>query len=327
MALPKVAILGSCFLILLATIVGSMVYFSHQKDKGVTNDVANTSTSLKAIQHVCQNTYYQETCVKTISKSTNSSDSYEIVKAAFRLAVTEIGNAIHKSVTLQKAAKEPKTIEAFQVCQKLLNDSIDDLNKTCFELEAFHFSDLNKFVDDLQTWLAGAQTYQQTCLDVFEDTKNEKMKKLLKKGSELTSNALALVNEISKILSSSEAKGFTRKLLSSKNIKFRFRRLLEANPWDIKPNLTVAQDGSGEFKTINEALSTVPLKSNETFVIYIKEGVYFEYVTIPKQMWHVIFIGDGPTKTRISGNKSKGGGLGTYMTATLGNFSLLIQDF
>ncbi|GFQ03398.1 putative pectinesterase/pectinesterase inhibitor 28 [Phtheirospermum japonicum] len=97
----------------------------------------------------------------------------------------------------------------------------------------------------------------------------------------------------------------------------RTRNLLQAGLASISPNVIVAKDGSGKYTTINEALLEAPQNGNETFVIYIKEGVYQEYVTVNKTSWSVMFIGDGPTKTKVIGNRSKIGGYETFWTSTV----------
>ena len=61
------------------------------------------------------------------------------------------------------------------------------------------------------------------------------------------------------------------------------RRLLQL-PSLQKPNKVVAPNGSGDFKTITEAIAVVPKTFEGRFVIYVKAGVYKEYVTMPKDM-------------------------------------------
>lgn len=101
-----------------------------------------------------------------------------------------------------------------------------------------------------------------------------------------------------------------------------FRRKLLASPMltddlKAKANVVVAQDGSGKFKTIEEAIKEIPRDGKETFIIYIKEGVYNEYLVLYKWMTNVVFVGDGPTKTRITNNKNYADGTKTFKTATL----------
>ncbi|VAH38090.1 unnamed protein product [Triticum turgidum subsp. durum] len=111
-----------------------------------------------------------------------------------------------------------------------------------------------------------------------------------------------------------------RKLLSAgifpEWVSSHTRRLLRIPGGLQKPNAVVAADGSGNFKTITEALNSVPKKSTARFVIYVKAGEYKEYVTVNKDLANVFMYGDGPTKTRVIGDKSNKGGFATIATRT-----------
>ena len=48
----------------------------------------------------------------------------------------------------------------------------------------------------------------------------------------------------------------------------------------VRPDLTVASDGSGDFKTIQEAINSVPRTNDQRTIIFIKDGVYHEKVRI-----------------------------------------------
>ncbi|KAJ6428678.1 hypothetical protein OIU84_020362 [Salix udensis] len=69
-----------------------------------------------------------------------------------------------------------------------------------------------------------------------------------------------------------------------------------------KADAIVAQDGSGNYTRITDALKAVPEKSNKRYVIYVKKGVYFENVRIEKNQWNVMVVGDGMNKTIVSGS-------------------------
>ncbi|KAK2398493.1 pectinesterase [Trifolium repens] len=95
----------------------------------------------------------------------------------------------------------------------------------------------------------------------------------------------------------------------------------------VQPNVTVAKDGSGQFKTVSEAINSYPIKSRGryVFVVYVKAGIYNEYITIAKNKNNILLYGDGPTKTIITGSKSLNNGARKTMdTAT---FSTLGKDF
>ena len=61
----------------------------------------------------------------------------------------------------------------------------------------------------------------------------------------------------------------------------------------------VAHDGSGDFKTVQEAINAVPdFRNNET-VIYIKNGVYREKIVVAESKKRVTLIGEDPERTII----------------------------
>ncbi|KAG7542709.1 Pectinesterase inhibitor domain [Arabidopsis thaliana x Arabidopsis arenosa] len=98
------------------------------------------------------------------------------------------------------------------------------------------------------------------------------------------------------------------------------RRLLARGPRNngIRADVVVAKDGSGKCKTIAQALAMVPMKNTKKFVIHIKQGVYKEKVEVTKKMLHVMFVGDGPTKTIITGDIAfLPNQVGTYRTASV----------
>lgn len=64
--------------------------------------------------------------------------------------------------------------------------------------------------------------------------------------------------------------------------------------------LTVAQDGSGNFKTVQEAINAVPDNSAKETIIYIKKGVYKEKLTLPASKEHVTLKADDPLQTIIT---------------------------
>ncbi|KAL0393271.1 UNVERIFIED_CONTAM: putative pectinesterase/pectinesterase inhibitor 28 [Sesamum radiatum] len=249
--------------------------------------------------------------------------------------------AVAVGVTRKNAeveAKDNGTKQALEICQEVLDTAIDDLRKSFNKVGEFDVLEANEYIEDLKTWLSAVVTNQETCIDAFENTTGdtgEKMKNLLKTAREMSSNGLAMVNEMSSILSSLQlGNAASRKLLLSEkvgyggdpteyapgeephfNLDSNRRHLLSAT--SLKPNAVVAQDGSGQFNTITAAIASVPQKNNQTFVIHVKAGVYKEHVQIPKKVNKIVLIGDGPLKTRITGRKNFAEGVKTYHTATV----------
>jgi pectinesterase len=68
--------------------------------------------------------------------------------------------------------------------------------------------------------------------------------------------------------------------------------------------ITVAADGSGEFKTVQEAIAAAPTGSTEPVVIRIKAGQYDGPFVIPKNKPHLTLAGDGAAATRLLWNRN-----------------------
>ncbi|KAI3928030.1 hypothetical protein MKW98_023631 [Papaver atlanticum] len=333
----KAAIISASSLLLVAMVVAVTVSVTHHYSADDNNkDGGHTiSASQKAIEAICQPTQFKKNCVDSLSSAAgNTTDPKELVKVAFKVAVQKITDAINKSETLHEIEKDPRNKQALDTCKEVMDYAIDDLNHSFDKMSEFDISKVDEMLADLKTWLSGAVTYQETCLDAFQNTTGnagENMRKALNSSAELTRNSLAIVSEISTVLTSLQIPLFSRRLLSDESalpfptedgfptwVASGKRRLLSSSAADIKPNAVVAKDGSGQFTTINAALHTYPkTKNNATFIVYIKEGTYNEHILINKSMPNVMLIGDGPTKTKITGNKNFVDGVGTFKTATV----------
>lgn len=69
---------------------------------------------------------------------------------------------------------------------------------------------------------------------------------------------------------------------------------------DVKPDFVVAADGSGNFKTVQEAIYAVPDFRNKTTVIFIKKGIYKEKLVLAASKKNVKFIGESVNETILT---------------------------
>ena len=82
--------------------------------------------------------------------------------------------------------------------------------------------------------------------------------------------------------------------------------------------ITVAADGSGDFKTITEALEAIRAYMDYRVTVHIKNGEYHEKVIIPSWLENVEFIVDEPEKTIITYNDyARLDNMGTFRTYTM----------
>jgi len=64
--------------------------------------------------------------------------------------------------------------------------------------------------------------------------------------------------------------------------------------------IVVAADGSGDFRTVQQALDHVPDNNNQPVVIHIKPGVYNEQIRVSAGKNHVTLRGEDPQKTILT---------------------------
>jgi pectinesterase len=100
-----------------------------------------------------------------------------------------------------------------------------------------------------------------------------------------------------------------------------FAPLINGEPLGAQTNLVVAPDGSGQFKTVQEAIMAVPSgSSNNPVVIHIKPGTYRELIYIQREKRFFKLVGENPTNTMLTFNlyagitNADGKPIGTFKT-------------
>ncbi|GGX24533.1 pectinesterase family protein [Streptomyces lomondensis] len=96
--------------------------------------------------------------------------------------------------------------------------------------------------------------------------------------------------------------------------------------------LTVAQDGSGQYRTVQAAVNAVPANNPSRVVIAVKPGTYRETVKVPSNKPHVTIQGTGGSRkdTTIVYNNAAGTpkpGGGTYGTSGSATVAVEADDF
>jgi len=73
-----------------------------------------------------------------------------------------------------------------------------------------------------------------------------------------------------------------------------------AGAFEAKPDFVVAANGSGNFKTVQEAINAVPDFRNKTTIIFIKKGTYKEKLVLAASKKNVKFIGESLNETILT---------------------------
>ncbi|CAN8327180.1 unnamed protein product [Cochlearia groenlandica] len=282
------------------------------------------------IQTLCNSTLYKPTCAKTLKDGTKTdtivSDPRSFLKSSFQAVNEDLVKVSEKVLKLKTDKKEEK--EAIARCKLLVDEAKEELVTSAKRINDTEANNYAKIVPDLDSWLSAVMSYQEACLDGFEEGKlKTEIRKSFNSSQVLTSNSLAMIKSLDTYISSAP-KVKTRHLLESRTLKFdtghvpswlsnKERRMLKAVDVNaLKPNAIVAKDGSGKFTTINDALKAMPSKYQGRYIIYIKQGVYDESVVVDKKKANVTMIGDGSQKTIVTGNKSHANKVTTFLTST-----------
>ena len=69
---------------------------------------------------------------------------------------------------------------------------------------------------------------------------------------------------------------------------------------DAKSNVVVAADGTGTYKTIQEAINAVPVKGKDRFFIEIKPGIYREKILVSKHKGPITLYGTDVRRTVLT---------------------------
>ncbi|KAL2325557.1 hypothetical protein Fmac_024615 [Flemingia macrophylla] len=208
------------------------------------------------------------------------------------------------------------TVHALEDCLNLAQLNADFLSNVLQVIEN-NITMTSYQVHDLQTLLSATLTNQQTCIDGFNEVTpyplvTSALSSPLSDGTKLYSISLALFTRgwVSNVTESSTT---VETILN--------RKLLQTSVDDVvvTQKVVVNPDGSGDFSTINDAVSAAPNNTgtnNGYHVIYVAAGVYNEYVSIPKSKENLMILGDGINRTVVTGNRSVVDGWTTFQSAT-----------
>ncbi|GAA0151115.1 esterase [Lithospermum erythrorhizon] len=265
------------------------------------------SYSPSQIKSWCSQTPYPQPCEYFLShnpKATPIKGKSDFLKISLQLALERAKHAQINTNSLGAKCRNKHEKAAWADCLELYEYTIQKLNKTadpntkCSAAEA-------------QTWLSTALTNLETCRAGFIElgVDNYILPLMSNNVTKLISNILSL-NKGPYGDEPSYKNGFPTWVSTGD------RKLLQS----ITPsaNIVVAQDGSGNYRTIKDAIAAAAKRAGSgRFVIHVKTGTYNEQVEIGTKLKNIMFLGDGIGKTIITGSKSVGGGTTTFKSATV----------
>lgn len=292
------------------------------------------TTAHAIVKSSCSTTLYPELCYSTITSHPDVTKKVKSPKDAIELAVNITTTAVQQSYFKIEKVRHHKGLTTREVaalhdCLEMISETLEELEDVRKGLEEYGTTtkSLKEHADDLKTLMSSAITDQETCLDGFshDDADKKVRKELLKsedKVEKMCSIALAMICNMTNTdlanqmrlngrnLKEDDTHGVWPEWLSRKD-----RKLLQSGT--VTPNVVVAADGSGNYKTVAAAVAAAPSKSKTRYVIRIKAGVYRENVEVPSGKPNLMFMGDGRKNTIITGSRSVKGGSTTFESSTV----------
>lgn len=314
------------------------------------------------VKSTCAATLYPDLCVSAIVNSPASTTSRSIPMTTPKDVILATLNQTMKNVQRSYNNITGITIStvlvltdheklALQDCLVTLNDTLAELQKTTIDL--IQYSSLSEMkkkkknysiqqIEEVNILISAAMTNQETCLGEFSLNKAEQEFRKKSLDGQLLyvfrscSNLLAMVKNLTAV----ELDSTNRKVEEKQNrdddgdgdswphwLTAGDRRLLQGggggtavtNP---PPDVTVAADGSANYRTVSEAVAAAPGGSRKRYIIKIKAGVYRENVEIPRSKTNLMFIGDGQKNTIITARRNVKEGSTTFRSATVGKVIL-----
>lgn len=292
----------------------------------------------------CSNTRYPELCFSAIASVPEASKKVtsqkDVIEMSLNLTTTTVEHnyfKIKKLIKRKNLTKREKT--ALHDCLETIDETLDELHEAVEDLQEYpNKKSLTQHADDLKTLMSAAMTNQETCLDGFShDDADKHVRDALLDGQvhveKMCSNALAMIKNMTDTDIENEI------LKTNNNRKLREREtqstVVDETGWPVwlsagdrkllqsstvTPNVVVAADGSGNFKSVADAVAAAPQGSTKRYIIRIKAGVYRENVEVPKKKKNIMFIGDGRTRTIITASRNVVDGSTTFHSATVGKY-------
>ncbi|MED6192932.1 hypothetical protein PIB30_014502 [Stylosanthes scabra] len=275
---------------------------------------------IKPSSDLCQYAVNRETCLAHVSEiapqghvlATTKDQNYNILQTFLVKSTSPIQEAMATANAIKiRLNTTPRQQAALELCADLMDLSISRVYDSIVALT----NRTTLSLQDAHTWLSTVLTNHATCLDALDGSARAIMEPQL---SDLMSRARTSLAMLVAVLPPPNG-GDDEKLNGEfpSWVTRSDRRLLESVSADIKANVVVAKDGSGNFKTVAEAVASAPNNGKTRYVIYVKKGTYKENVEIGSKKKNVMLVGDGMDQTIITGSLNFVDGTGTFQSATV----------
>jgi pectinesterase len=276
---------------------------------------------LSSAPNVCQHALDSKSCLDHVSEviqgatlANTKDQNLHVLLSLLTKSTTHMQKAMNTANVIKRRINSPREEIALNDCEQLMDLSMDRVWDSVLAMTESNIDS----EQDAHTWLSSVLTNHATCLDGLEGISLNLMESDIQEMISRARTSLAV------FLSVFPQKGHDEFVDEKLNGEFpswvtsKSRRLLESYVGDIKANVIVATDGSGNFKTVAEGVASAPDNGKTIYVIYVKKGTYKENIEIGKKKTNVMLVGDGMDATIITGNLNFIDGTTTFKSATVG---------
>ncbi|KAL4613875.1 hypothetical protein ACB092_07G013500 [Castanea dentata] len=179
-----------CLLITLTLAFQLIVFFSYFASARTPTNAAPQPQDL--VRSSCENASYPNICIRTLSSYTGPAKTpKDLAQAAVKVSLSKAKRVSNYLAQVSEA----KDLKISKRQRGALSDCVEQISESHLRVETFRWQ-----MNNAETWVSAALTYEDTCLDGFQGVDGNKLKSDVKRKirnvGKVTSNALYMINRL-----------------------------------------------------------------------------------------------------------------------------------
>lgn len=279
----------------------------------------SSSPSLLGDDRLCNHALDPSSCLAVVSEVNSAGaglSDVALLRGVLRRTSSLMQQTIGLANSILSKINDQREQAAVADCLELTDLSLDRLMESMAALGNWTSTSHS----DVHSWLSSVLTNHVTCLDGINGAPARSSSVIESMIQDLVARARTSLAMVVAMTPQRKAEVFHFQQLYGDFpswVTGKDRRLLQASARNIDADVVVAKDGSGKYKTVQEAVAAAPNKAKTRYVIYVKKGTYKENVDIGKSKTNLMLVGDGMDATIITGSLNVVDGSTTFRSATV----------
>lgn len=174
----KVLVSGVSIILVVGVAISAVVIVNNRKDS---SDPA-VAAQQKSVKAMCQGTDDPQLCHDTLTtvQPTNGSDPRAYLAAAVEASAKSVILALNMSdrLTVEHANNNPSIKMALDDCKDLMQFALDSLEASANLVRDNNIQAVHDQTPDFRNWLSAVISYQQSCMEGFDNGTNGEEKVL-----------------------------------------------------------------------------------------------------------------------------------------------------